>query len=127
MAEDAVDSACRDLGIRQRSRTRLIALGFHGDLGVALEQAQAEAVRLGLPPQAGRRMVRRFGDDWTEALERIREDGSLGQPAVDGLPVLRVELDLARVREMALTDQDVVVRRTRMTTMNRMVEESAAR
>ena len=127
MAEDAVDSACRDLGIRQRSRTRLIALGFHGDLAVALEQAQAEAVRLRLPPQAGRRMVRRFGDDWTEALERIREDGSLGQPAVDGLPVLRVELDLARVREMALTDQDVLVRRTRMTTMNRMVEESAAR
>jgi len=71
-------------------------------------------------------MVRRFGDDWTEALGRVRDDGSLGQPAVDGLPVLRVELDLARVREMALTDQDVLVRRTRMTTMDGAVEESAA-
>jgi hypothetical protein len=30
--------------------------------------------------------------------------------------VLKVELDLARSREMALTGQDVYVRRTRLTT-----------
>jgi hypothetical protein len=35
----------------------------------------------------------------------------------DGLPVLGVEVALARSREMALTDQDVYVRRTRLTTL----------
>ena len=33
-----------------------------------------------------------------------------------GLPVLGVEVTLARSREMALTDEDVFVRRTRLTT-----------
>jgi len=35
---------------------------------------------------------------------------------VSGLPVLAVEVKLARSREMALTDEDVFVRRTRLTT-----------
>jgi len=35
---------------------------------------------------------------------------------VDTLPVLGVEVALARSREMALTDEDVFVRRTRLTT-----------
>ena len=46
----------------------------------------------------------------------IGADPSLGEPAVPGFPVLKVELELARSREMALTEQDVYVRRTRLTT-----------
>ena len=42
-------------------------------------------------------------------------------PAVPGLPVLGVEIDLARSREMALTDDDVLVRRTRLSTMDATV------
>ena len=37
------------------------------------------------------------------------------------LPVLGVELALARSREMALTDEDVFVRRTRLTTRDASV------
>ena len=37
---------------------------------------------------------------------------------MDGLPVLGVEAVLARSREMAITDDDVFVRRTRLTTMD---------
>jgi glycerol-3-phosphate dehydrogenase len=46
----------------------------------------------------------------------IGEDRPLGEPVVAGLPVLAVEVVLARSREMALTDEDVLVRRTRLTT-----------
>jgi len=39
-----------------------------------------------------------------------------GEPAVDGLPFLNVELELARTSEMAINGQDIVVPRTRLTT-----------
>jgi len=60
--------------------------------------------------------VQRYGDDWREAVRLIGQDRSLGEPAAAGLPVLGVEVALARSREMALTDADTYVRRTRLTT-----------
>jgi len=45
---------------------------------------------------------------------------------VDGLPVLNVELDLARSREMAITTEDVFVRRTRLTTREASVRWAGA-
>jgi glycerol-3-phosphate dehydrogenase len=51
----------------------------------------------------------------------MREDPSLAEPVVHELPVLAVEVELARTREMALTDQDVLVRRTRLATMDSSV------
>jgi glycerol-3-phosphate dehydrogenase len=48
----------------------------------------------------------------------IRDSRDLADPAADGLPVLRVELELARTREMAMTDDDILVRRTRLTTLD---------
>lgn len=116
MAEDLVDRLAGALGPAGRCRTRSIPLGLHGSVDEALRLAAAEVARLGLPPRAGARLVQRYGDDWREAVRLIAEDPSLGGPAVDGLPVLKVELELARSREMAITGQDVFVRRTRLTT-----------
>ena len=65
--------------------------------------------------------MQRYGDDWREAAAMIGRDRSLGEPAVDGLPVLNVELHLARSREMAITDEDVLVRRTRLSTRDASV------
>ena len=115
MAEDLVDRICAPLGLGGPSRTRSIPLGLHGPAGQAVRLAAAEAARLGLSPAAGARLVRRYGDDWREAVRMIGADPRLGEPAADGLPVLNVELDLARSREMAITDEDVLVRRTRLT------------
>jgi glycerol-3-phosphate dehydrogenase len=116
MAEDLVDRVQAVLGGGGRCLTRGIPLGLHGPVRQAVQLATAEAARLGLPPQAGLRLVQRYGDDWREAAAMIGRDRSLGEPAADGLPVLRVELDLARSREMAITDEDVLVRRTRLST-----------
>jgi glycerol-3-phosphate dehydrogenase len=79
--------------------------------------ARDEAARLRLPPATAVRLVRRYGDDWRQAARLIGEDSSLGEPVADGLPVLGVEVALARSREMALTDEDIYVRRTRLTTL----------
>jgi len=116
MAEDLVDRVAGSLGARGRCVTASIPLGLHGPARAARDLATAEAARLGLPPRTGARLVRRYGDDWREAIRLIGRDRSLGEPVVDGLPVLNVEVDLARSREMAITAEDVLVRRTRLTT-----------
>jgi glycerol-3-phosphate dehydrogenase len=118
MAEDVVDHLCRHLGRGGRCRTAAIPLGLTRPLGAELERATAAAGRLGLDPEAGARLVARYGDDWEEALTLVREDPWQGEEAVPGLPVRRLELHLARTREMALTEDDVLERRTRLATMD---------
>ena len=127
MAEDLVDRVAAVLGDAGLGgvggiggagpcRTRSIPLGLHGSPVAAVRLARAEAARLGLPPQAGARLVQRYGDDWREAIHLISKNRTFGEPVVGALPVLGVEVALARSREMALTDEDVFVRRTRLTT-----------
>ena len=113
MAEHVVDR----LAPRTRTRTRELPLGLTVPVGEALARAQAGARDLGLAEELGRRMVHRYGDDWELALARIRQDAELARPVADDAPVLEVERVLARDREMALTDADVDVRRTRLTTL----------
>jgi glycerol-3-phosphate dehydrogenase len=125
MAEDLVDRISGTLGARGRCVTSSIPLGLHGPAGVALRLATAETAHLGLSPGTAARLVQRYGDDWREAIRLIGQDPSLGEPAVDGLPVLNVELDLAREREMAVTPEDVFVRRTRLTTRDASVRVPA--
>jgi glycerol-3-phosphate dehydrogenase len=63
-------------------------------------------------------LVERYGDDWESAIDQIRAQPVLAEPIVPGLPVLRVEGEMARLREMAITDDDVLIRRTRLATMD---------
>jgi glycerol-3-phosphate dehydrogenase len=116
MAEDLVDRVAAALGDARPGRTRRIPLGLHGSAAAAVRLARAEVARLGLPPRGAARLVQRYGDDWAEAARLISEDRSLGEPVVSTMPVLGVEVAFARSREMALTDSDVYVRRTRLTT-----------
>jgi glycerol-3-phosphate dehydrogenase len=113
MAEDVVDR----LAPRTRARTRELSLGLTVPVGEALAHAQAAARDIGLAEEVGRRMVHRYGDDWELALARIRQHPELARPVSDDAPVLGVERVLAREREMAMTDDDVDVRRTRLTTL----------
>jgi glycerol-3-phosphate dehydrogenase len=117
MAEDLVDRVAADLGDARPCRTREIPLGLHGAAAAAVRLARDEVRRLGLPPRTAVRLVQRYGDDWREATQLIGEDLSLGEPVADGLPVLGVEVSLARSREMALTEEDIYVRRTRLSTL----------
>ena len=97
-------------------RTRDIPLGLHGPAAAALRLAGTRWPGWACRRAPRARLVQRYGDDWREAARLISEDRPLGEPVVASLPVLGVELVLARSREMALTDEDVLVRRTRLTT-----------
>jgi glycerol-3-phosphate dehydrogenase len=118
MAQDVVDGVCRTLRRGGPCRTRTIPIGLSGPLDHERHRAGEEAPRLGLPPSAGARLVERYGDDWETAATMIRENPALGEEVIPGLPVLRVELELAAIREMALEPDDVLVRRTRLATMD---------
>ena len=117
MAEQVTDTACRSLGLGLRCRTRRIPLGMTKPFQDELVRASESATGLGLPPAVGRRLVERYGDDWEDVMASIRDDPSEAEPVVEGLPVVRAELRVARTREMALDDDDVLLRRTRLTTM----------
>jgi glycerol-3-phosphate dehydrogenase len=126
MAEQVVDRVCRGLRHGRNCRTRSLPLGLSRPLRAEVNRAEEASRPLGLPPQAARRLVERYGDDWGAALDLIRDEPILGQETVAGLPVLGAELHLARSREMALTDQDVLVRRTRLATMDREAAASVS-
>jgi glycerol-3-phosphate dehydrogenase len=126
MAEALVDRIAARIRPAGRCRTRSIPLGLHGSAGGARTLARAEAARLGLRSSVADRLVQRYGDDWRRAVAMIDADPSLGEPVVDGLPVLKVEVQLARSREMAVTDEDVFVRRVRLTTLDASVRLPAA-
>ncbi|MCA1727733.1 MAG: hypothetical protein LC722_08835 [Actinobacteria bacterium] len=124
MAQDVVDRVAAALDNASPCRTPTVPLGLTRPVLSELGRAASEAERLGLSPDDGRRLVGQYGDDWTEALRRVREDPALGTRLVDELPVLRVEASLARDREMALTEEDVLIRRTRLTTMDAKAAQS---
>ncbi len=118
MAEEVVDLVCRRLGAGGRCRTRGIPLGLTRPFGAEVERAETWARGRDLPPQRGRRLVERYGDGWKDVAGLIEEARSLAEPAWPGLPVLRAELEVARSRELALEDEDVLVRRTRLATLD---------
>jgi len=117
IAEQVVDRACRALGRGARARTDRLRLGLTRPLGEATEAASGSMSKIRLSPAVGPRLVQRFGDDWEAAAALIRDDPTLGEPVIDGFPVLQVELELARQREMAMSEEDVLVRRTRLALM----------
>jgi glycerol-3-phosphate dehydrogenase len=115
MAEDMVDRVAERLEVDAKCLTPRIKLGLSTKLAPTVEEAELRAIGLRLPSAAGRRMVLRYGDDWRTAFDLIEKDLSLGEPIAG--PVMRVERELARSREMALTDEDADVRRTRLSTL----------
>ena len=126
MAEHVMDRVCRVLGKGGACRTGRIPLGLTRPLAEQLGRAELIGAEVGLSPAGAHRLVERYGDDWTAAVNLIRDDPSLGAPLVESLPVLRVETAMAEVREMALSEEDILVRRTRLATMDRAAAESVS-
>ena len=102
---------------RTKSRTPGVPLGLTTPLTEALARSARAAAAVGLSEDAGRRFVHRYGDDWQDAVELIRDRSELAAPVADDGLALEVDRELARTREMALTDADVNERRLRLTTL----------
>jgi glycerol-3-phosphate dehydrogenase len=113
MAEDVVDR----IAPRTKSRTPGLPLGLTMPLTEAFARAARAAAAVGLSEDAGRRFVHRYGDDWQVAVALIKDRPELAAPIADDGPALGVDSELARTRELALTDADVIERRLRLTTL----------
>jgi glycerol-3-phosphate dehydrogenase len=114
MAEDAVDVAVARVlgGEAPRSRTRTLRL--------------RAAAGVEPPPGIPAHLHARFGADAPAVLALAREEG-LGRPLVDGLPYLEAEVVWAARRELAVTAEDVLERRTRLASELREPAHALAR
>lgn len=119
MARDAVDAACETLGVKRRSVTHRIRIGLtkpavevRGDVADLLAAAGAD-------PDQARRLVEAFGDLAVHVAATAAEDPSLASPVAAGLPVIGAEVRWAATREMAVTLEDVLARRTRLSLADR--------
>jgi glycerol-3-phosphate dehydrogenase len=124
MAADTIRVAMQAAGLWAEPRRQVMRVALFGSLDAAITTARSRASQLGLDPAVGERMARRYGDGWHTALDLVEDRPSLGDRLVDELPVVKVEAVMARRYEMALTDEDILVRRTRLATMDRRLADS---
>jgi len=99
MAQDAVDAAVPDAAPSRTARIPLVGAAPQGELA-----------RLDAP----RRLVQRYGTEAPLLAALAREDATLLEPVVPGLPVLGAELAWAVRHEGALDTSDLLDRRTRI-------------
>ncbi|HDN79854.1 MAG TPA: glycerol-3-phosphate dehydrogenase/oxidase [Chloroflexi bacterium] len=64
--------------------------------------------------KAARYLASSYGDELPRVLELVEGNPSLGEPLVEGLPYIKAQVILAVEEEMALTLQDLLIRRTRI-------------
>jgi glycerol-3-phosphate dehydrogenase len=76
-----------------------------------LERIRGEAVDAGLTAAAGEHLARTYGEEAEAVLARVRAHPEDGRPIVEGLPYLWAEVPHAVRAEMALTLEDLLVRR----------------
>ena len=106
MAEDAVDAACEVMNIRKKSRTR--SLSLHGANGRSSQSTYLD-----------KHLDGRYGSDAQHIRALIKNEPSLGEELVPGLPYVRAEAVYAVTHEMATSLDDVLTRRTRSRLLDR--------
>lgn len=111
---------------RRRSTTKRRKLrGTHGYRGLA-QDPETSAARLGCTRVTFDHLLARYGAEAPDLATMLSEDASLGEPLIPGLPYLRVEARYAAREEMAMTLDDVLMRRTRAALLDREATEAAA-
>src|SRR5262249_38271150 len=80
----------------------------------------------GLEPASARQLARFHGSDALELLERAHADPSLLEPLAPGAPEIAAQVLWAGDRGWALTDDDVLARRTTLAALGR-AEDARAR
>ena len=102
MAQDAVDAVCRRAGIVAACRTRTLPL-----VGAA---SRGALQRLPAPE----RLVRRYGTEATTVARLAAEHTDLAAPVSDSCPTIGAEMLFGVLHEGALTVDDLLERRTRV-------------
>jgi glycerol-3-phosphate dehydrogenase len=120
MAERGIDLAAEQLQERfgtktKDSRTTDLVIGGglmkqHESEALVQQVAQVEK----LPVATALHLLHNYGTEYERILELMREDESLREPLVAGLPNIAAEVIYAVRNELALTIADVLARRTRI-------------
>ena len=115
MAEDAVDQAVVSLGKKARCRTKGLSL-----IGASSKSVKNSDAR-------DQHLFSRFGTESQIIRDLIKQDESLNEQLIPGLPYLRAEAIFAVTQEMAITLDDILSRRTRSRIINRRATVANAR
>jgi glycerol-3-phosphate dehydrogenase len=118
MAADTVDQVARVLGRRSKSRTRKLPL-----LGAEGYEPPASTSE---PSSVHEHLASRYGTEANTVLGLLRQEPTLRERLVPGLPYLRAEAIHAVRSEMATTLDDVLARRTRARLLARDASRAAA-
>jgi glycerol-3-phosphate dehydrogenase len=105
IGEEAGDLITEALNAPRHRRTSQLAL-VHG----VIDENELRS----LPAQARQGLIQRYGSDAAKIASLIREDATLADRLIDGLPFLKAEALYACWGEMARTLEDFLWRRTRI-------------
>ncbi len=114
MAEDVMDRIDRRDGRDTWHPTRNLKLVGATRLAEARERVRLRALDLGLTSAEVTHLLNGYGDETPALLDLIAAEPELRLPLAAGLPYLRAEVVHAVRDELALTVEDVLARRTRM-------------
>jgi glycerol-3-phosphate dehydrogenase len=117
MAEQTVDRVLRALGRKpasgaERSKTEPLP-GGEGAAGLAL---RGPGAALGLPDRTVEYLRSRYGSETASLFALCRADPELARPLCSGHPAIGAQVHFALEREFALTADDILERRIRLTT-----------
>lgn len=115
MAEDAVDQALLSLDKKARCKTKGLPL-----IGASSKNVKNSDAR-------DQHLFSRFGSESQIIRDLIKQDESLKEQLIPGLPYLRAEAVFAVTHEMAITLDDILSRRTRSRIINRRATVANAR
>ena len=115
MAEDAVDHAAPDLRriVNESCTKELPILGAIG-YQTLVNRAEFIAQEMGLSRGQVIHLLDRYGSQIEILAELIAQEPQLRKPLAEGLPYLRAEIHFAVTHEGAMTVEDVIARRTRI-------------
>jgi glycerol-3-phosphate dehydrogenase len=111
MAEDTINAVQKSLG---RSVTPGVTLDhpLYGSDGYTPEYWQSLMREYKLPEQTAKHLSQKFGTNATKVLQLAHDDPALAAPMVPGFVPLRAEIAYCARNEMAITIEDVLMRRT---------------
>ncbi len=119
MAQDTVDVLSRRDGSVPIHPTQNLPLQGNAGWPARQRELKSKGAALGLSPQILEHLGRSYGSEAMELLKLIEDDAELGGRLIDDLPYIRAEVIYACRDEMALTPDDVLARRTRITLEDR--------
>lgn len=113
MAEDTIDVCSQQLGVHKKSKTdELLLLGADGYGPAFIESLTVRHPTIN--PQTVKHLAETYGTQATVLLNLMLQNSTLAEPLVNRHPFVKAEVIYAARAEMALTLEDLLLRRIRL-------------